>query len=405
MKSFLLFLLYLCPFLQARTQDLPGPSPNLQTCPAGSYVIAMDNTLQLNNAGDFNLKAYGLIVYLLSHNVKVKWIIKAGKLKDGIDFTANAEQLMPTFSVAAIRNFKAGPFLISAADTTGVSVVINSFYTASGLTGNNRPKIYRLVASVVADIRYDLTGFVPKAGILTDGGNQNIHLNYMSNCAIPTANYTTSSGADLLIRCFTFASEPHSDNPVNLGTIKGFVHYGGNFLAECAAIETYENNSIGHLQTTNGIQVVNSGVSPASVIFPNADLSYSQFEGIFDIKYGGSVTNWTLAAGSNYINNEHNHASGGTIATQSPVGASVSKLNAIGQKGGLVFYLGNHNFSSVTAIESINGIRMYMNAFLTPVAINTNCSTGDVQNPLEVKLISFQGNIRYDKINLEWIVA
>src|SRR5206468_811343 len=111
------------------------------------------------------------------------------------------------------------------------------------------------------------------------------------------------------------------------------------------------------------IHITNTNVSTASVIFPNADLSFSQIDGIFDINYGGSVRNWTLASGSTFVNNEHNHACGGTMVSQSPLGASVSKLNGAGAKGGLVFYLGNHNFASVTAIESINGIRMYLNAF------------------------------------------
>ena len=405
MKQAVTLLIMALMFSASDAQDLPGPSANLQTLPTGSYVFAMDNTLQLNSAGDFNLKTYGLVVYLLNNNVKIKWCIKAGKAKDAIDLTGTAEKLLPTFAVAAIRNFKAGPFVVYASDTSGVSSLITNFYTTNSLTGNNRPNVYRLTAPVVADIRYDLTGFVPKAGILTDGGNQNIHKGYMTNCAIPITNYTTAVGSELLTRCFTFASEPHSDNPENVTIIKSFVQAGGNFLAQCAAIETYENYAAGHMQTNNGISVVNSGVSMASVIYPNADLSYSQFEGVFDIKYGGSVNNWVPATGSTYINNTHNHATGGTMATQTPVGASVSKLNSAGDKGGLVFYLGNHNFSSITSIESINGIRMYINAFLTPVSINNSCTAGISSVPLAVKLLNFQGNMHDQKVALNWSVA
>ncbi|TMI67928.1 MAG: hypothetical protein E6H09_23555 [Bacteroidetes bacterium] len=109
--------------------------------------------------------------------------------------------------------------------------------------------------------------------------------------------------------------------------IKSFVSYGGNFLAQCEAIQTYENSLTGHLQTTNGIHVTNTNVSTAAVIFPNPDLSFSQIDGIFEFNYGGSVRNRTLASGSSFANNEHNHASGGTISAQTPIGASVSKLN------------------------------------------------------------------------------
>ena len=92
MKSSVLSLLMLLPVtFSLKAQDLPGATANLQTLSAGSYVIAMDNTLQTNTAGYFNLKAYGLVVYLLNNNVKLKWVIAAGRIKDGIDFSGSAE--------------------------------------------------------------------------------------------------------------------------------------------------------------------------------------------------------------------------------------------------------------------------------------------------------------------------
>jgi hypothetical protein len=66
-------------------------------------------------------------------------------------------------------------------------------------------------------------------------------------------------------------------------------------------------------------------------------------------------------------NNEHGHATG-TGANTSIIGTSVSKLYY--DKGGLVFYIGNHSFPT-NSQAGIKGIRMYMNAFLTPS--NTNC--------------------------------
>src|SRR5437762_11154298 len=98
MKKLLLALLCMIVFtsVQSQNTDLPSPVSNNQTLPSGSYVIAMDNTNQLNNSGIFNYKAYGLIVTLLNNNFKVKWVIKAGKAKDGIDFTVNATKIKPT---------------------------------------------------------------------------------------------------------------------------------------------------------------------------------------------------------------------------------------------------------------------------------------------------------------------
>ncbi len=406
----------LCMTLSARlsfylvAQDIPTPSANLQTVPNGSYVIAMDNTLQKNTAGYFNLKAYGLIVYLLNNNVKVKWVIKTGKVKNDIDFSTQAEQLLPSLAAGGVTSdFKSGPFVIFATDTTGVAALVANYYTSAALTGNNRPKVYRLTtAALNVDIRYDMSGFKPKAAILNDGGNESIHTNFMTKAGIPSSNYMTTDGSSLMSTCFTFASEPHngSADATIITTIKGFVQAGGNFLAECAAIETYENNASGHFHTTNGITVSNTNIASASVIFPNADLGFTQIDGAFSINKTGSVKNWTLAAGSTFINSEHNHASGGSMAAQSPVGASVARLNSE-SKGGLVFYLGNHNFTAINDIEDINGIRMYMNAFLTPVAINSNCNMGEaLLYALPVHLVSFQGNLnKNNKVTLTWTVS
>ncbi len=409
MKTFvpLMLGLLLCVSVQAQNKFLPGPDADLQTLPTGSYVIAMDNALQTNTAGNFNLKTYGLITYLLNNNVKLNWVIRAGKAKNGIDFSASAEQIRPTLTANASRDFKAGPFVIKAADTTGVAALITLFYTTAVLTGNNRPRVYRLASAATnVDIRHDMSGFRPKVAILDDGRNTAIHVNYMTMCSIPTSNYTTAySGVDLLTKCFTFASEPHNDAslPATISAIKRFVQYGGNFLAQCAAVEAYENSPQGHFHTSAGMDVTNSNTAAASVVYPNPDLSYTQFEGVFNVNKTGSVKNWRLASGSSFINNEHNHATGGTT-----IGASVSKLTSAALSGGLVFYLGNHTFTDATDIEDINGVRMYMNAMLTPNAININCNTGTpLPFPLPVKLVAFNANLSQDqsRVDLTWITA
>lgn len=387
---------------KAQNTDLPGPSPQLQTLPAGSYVIAMDNTLQVNSGGDFNLKAYGLLVYLLNNNVRLKWSIKAGKAKDDVDFTAAAEQIKPTLVAGgSSRNFKAGPFVIFAADTTGVASLVDAFYTANALTGLNRPQVYRLTADAAAvDIRYDLSGFRPKAAVLTDGGNEKIHLAYMTAASIPTENYTESQGTDLLTNCFTFASEPHNSNSgtaVNnaILAIKDFVTKGGNFLAQCEAVLNYENNTLGRFQTTGGITASNTNIG-TTLSYAHADLSFSQYEGSYNASAGGSLKNWKMVGTT--TNNEHDHATG-TGTNTTVIGASVSKHYY--DKGGLVFYIGNHSFST-TSTAGINGIRMYLNAFLTPS--NTNCPKL-VFTPLDVTLSQFAGTLQHGKARLSWTVT
>jgi hypothetical protein len=402
-KTVLSILAYFVSFLlQAQNTDLPGPASNLQTLPSGSYVIAMDNTLQVNSSGDFNLKAYGLVIYLLNNNIHVKWSIKAGKAKDGIDFAATAEQIKPTFVPGGVsRNFKAGPFVVFAPDTSGVASLIDAFYSTNSLTGANRPKVYRLTASATdVDIRYDLTAFRPKAAVLTDGGNQNIHLAYMTAASIPVESYATSQGTDLLTNCFTFASEPHNTKTgtaVNnaISAIKDFVTKGGNFLAQCEAINNYENNTLGRFQTTGGITISNAGIG-TTLTYSNPDLSFSQFEGSYNASYGGSLRNWQMVG--TVTNNEHNHVVG-TGGNSNIIGASVSKHYY--DKGGLVFYLGNHSFTTSSS-DGINGLRMYLNAFLTPS--NTNCPEL-LFNPLALKLTQFSGKSLNNRVTLLWSVS
>lgn len=389
------------------TKDLPSPVANLQTLAAGSYVIPMDNTLQANTAGNFNLKSYGLIVHLLNYGVKVKWAITAGKAKDGTDFSGTATKLLPsTTTIPSIYNFLAGPFVISAADTTGVAAIVQAFYTNNGLTGNNRPAVYKLtLASLNVDIRYDLTGFVPKAAVLNDGANTPVHVGYMTKAAIPTINYSIASALDLISRCYTFASEPHIDdslmNTAYADAVRIFVSYGGNFLAQCEAILSYENRTNGHFQSTAGLTKTNTAITSAQTVYTNPDLAFSQYQGVFDIQQAGSVRNWVLSSGSSYKNNAHNHATG---PSNTPVGASVSKINSSTQAGGLIYYIGNHEFSSETNIASINGIRMYMNALLTPAGLGSKCgATGQMMMAiLSLKLDEFNALQKNEHAELSW---
>jgi hypothetical protein len=390
--------------IQAQNRDLPGPSGNLQTIPSGSYIIPMDNTLQVNSSGLFNLKAYGLIVHLLNNKVKIRWAIRAGKLKDGIDFSAMAEQIKPApIAGASLRNFKAGPFIIFASDTSGVAALVDAYYTAFSLTGANRPSVYRLSSGATnVDIRYNLSGFRPKAAILTDGGKASFHIAYMTAAGIPAMSYATSAGNNLIEECFTFASEPHNSasGPVvdaTITAIRNFVSNGGNFLAQCEAVNNYENNPLGRFQTTGGIVITNSAVN-TTCEHVNADLSYSQFDGPFDMSYEGSVTNWQIVGSA--ANNEHNHITG-TGSLSSSIGASVSKMtNHI--YGSLVFYLGSHTFSP-SGVTGTNGIRMYMNAFLTPSY--SNCSSRSNEWVLASELVSFSASKENNATVFNWTIS
>jgi hypothetical protein len=396
-------LILTCKLSLGQNTDLPAPSSNIQTLPAGSYVIAMDNTNQLNNSADFNLKAYGLVVHLLNNNAKLKWIIKSGKAKDSSDFSVNASKIKPVSGTALNLDFKAGPFVIFSNDTTGIAALVDGFN--SGITNSNdKIKVYKTNASVQVDVRYDMTGFIPKAAILDDGASVSIHTANMEACNIASTNYRITVGTALLTDCYTFASEAHNSNTGPevdnaISSIHRFVEYGGNFLAQCHAIENYENNVLGRFQSTGGINTINLGAG-TNISYGNPDLSYSQYDGAFSISKGGSVRNWSIIGTS--INNFHKHARANTDT--SVIGASVSKLRS--GTGGLVFFLGNHRYDDqLGTLSSINGVRMYMNAFLTPVGIANNCVISDPYiYPLSMKILEFNAAASGSQARVNWKV-
>lgn len=386
MKKFT-FLFVLFAFAKANVfaqlPDLPsGGATNYgrQTLPVGSYVIAMDNLNQRtgNSGSTFNLKAYGAVVHLLNNNIKVKWVIRPGKTKDGIDFTVANTQMTGTAN-AGSNDFISGAFVIFQPDTAGVVALINSF---NGSASTDDVKLYKTTALPTypdaatgqVDVRYNyfINGVVwkPKAAILDDGGNATIHTAYMISAGITATNYTVETTPNFVTNCYTFASEPHNDNPV-ISVVQGirtFVENGGNFLAECAAVRNYENFTQGRFQTANGFTDENG--KPASPpTYSNVDLAYFQTHGLFDMSQGGSLRSWevpTVANGANPVPSFHYHTSGldGT-PSKNWTNASVSKLLPSTQLGGMVFYLGGHSYNT-TSENGRNGNRMYLNAFLVP---------------------------------------
>jgi hypothetical protein len=367
MKVLWTLYIVLCGQVVALGQDLPNPVANLQVLPQDSYVIAMDNTWQATTGPNpsfrnFNLKAYGLVVFLLNNNIRVKRVIRAGKVKDGIDFSVSSRQLKPTAELTPqSRDFRAGPFVVSGADLlrSNIDQLIDYFNnnsnSISGITHDTaKVRVYKTVADATVDVRYDMTGFKPKAAILTDGGNASVHLTYYSLAGVPSTNYVLGTNNDLDISCFSFASEPHNalQNTTVANNIRNFVLAGGNFLAQCATTITYE--SLVRFQSTNGIENVAPPTTPPPTFYLNADLNMLQFEGSFSIGQSG-YRHWRYnnsAPANNahvFVTNTSTYINGTSL-----VGASAAKLTSPSVPGGMVYYLGNHSTTgSIITIKSM----------------------------------------------------
>jgi gliding motility-associated-like protein len=363
----------------AQNPDLPPATPTPLLAPAGTLVLAMDNANQ-SSGGIFNLKAYGLAVHLLNNKVPLRWIIRSGKGKDETDFTAPATQAVPRANGAAVaRSFRAGPLLVLPRDTAGVRALAAAFNAAQGTT----VQVYALARAATVDVRYVLNQR-PVAAILNDGGNAAIHQRYMRLAGIsgndnvaalrPQDNYATQAAVNLDSQtdCFTFASEPHSTNTAGgvVEAIGRFVGRGGNFLAECEAVVTYENYANGRFQTTSGVADADVRDNGARR-YPAPDQPFSQFEGEFKAStLGGSVTNWRLASGSSFQHGGHPHDA---LASPNADVMEASVADQYAGRGGLVFYLGGHQYSGTTESD-LNGQRLYLNAFLTPATTYQSCN-------------------------------
>lgn len=365
-RSVLFFVSFLLSISLLAQNDLPNPPSHTQTISAGSFVIPMDNDLQsIVPAGQapFNLKAYGLINQFLLNGIPVKWAISAAKQKDGIDLTASVERHSPSFLAASTLNFRSGPFLVP--DT----VLPCGFSTREIIaTFGSNVAVYKLTTDVSADIRYTLT-HRPKIAVFNNGGNQLIHTKILDAAGI--GNYDVMDAADIanLINCYTFVSEPHADTDqismTVINAIRAYVLNGGNFLAQCHAVDAYENKAF--FVSTAGIDIVNATVSNQ---YPNPDLALSQMHGNMQANEGGSVRNWTLKSGSNW--HSYTYSSVSDLSSEAVVALGAHLTNA-SSPGGNVFYLGGHDYSKgqgnsvdLSSIGKLNALRLYLNGIFVP---------------------------------------
>lgn len=234
------------------TPDLSGPTANLQTVPAGSYVIPMDNSHQnLWLTYAFNTKAYGLVRALLMQDIPVKWVIKTGKIKDSSDFSAVAARIYPTAVAASLQYFKASEFII---DTTYLNKSVypgeeTAIQVMSAFATEWKVAVYKLSSNTTVDVRYTLD-HRPKIALFNNGTFQAVQLAMLDSAKVWTSGTDTalSAGAfDGLASCFTFCSEAHwstgsqATDSATMAPVWQFVGEGGNFLAQCAGIDKYEN--------------------------------------------------------------------------------------------------------------------------------------------------------------------
>ena len=364
--------------------DLPGGRGEERTIGWATYIIPMDNSKQRVQSGAlqgaFNMRAYGLVNRLLWAGIPIMWAIDPDKTKeigsngepiDVPDFRAKVLQVKPTMGVAdEVLDFLGGPFLIPIKHTKQADQIIDQF---NALNPDAPVTVYVLRESAKIWIRYDLT-HKPKVAVLNPFPIQDPFQNILAR----TDGFTLGAQYDVINPaqaktlpangCYTAVVAPHTQSdqvtPGMFETVREFVQNGGNLVAQCLAVETYEEHftTTGTAQTMTGIDVANRSFP---LEYPNPALAFSQFEGPLNGAETGTFQDWTVRAGvpGGFINNTHVHAQ--NSKDRSVLTATVSKLTP-GALGTLTFYLGGHNYSGSADPGDINGLRMLLNAIMMP---------------------------------------
>ena len=227
-----------------------------ETLSTGSFIINMGATNPNSIAN--GLKPYGLIFDLIrNYNVPIKWIIAAGKIKDGVDFTYNAVQ------------YKGGTFIIPAEyRSAAVNTKITS-WTGQGVVGTTTisPLTVIVTQTLTAAPRWTLDA---ANGVIAEGYLINAGI---TNTAFPGAyNWKSPQTLDA---CDDFFVMPHADptwaSHSNLFTWN--LNSLGSIWAACHAVSALENciNPANTTQQMNFLTTRTTAVAPTP--YPNNSLT------------------------------------------------------------------------------------------------------------------------------------
>lgn len=371
----LLSLLLICSESYSQ-YELPTPDPVInETIPSGSLVIPMDTTSQ-RLPGYFNLKAYGLVNYLLQNEIPVKWAISLAKTKNASGISSAADipstscfRVFPDTTSSASRSFRAGPFIIESSWVATALPFINAFEASNG----NNIAVYKLNAATSADIRYTLT-FKPKIYLVNHQGYDSIAVAYLNEAGYSNTCWTLSTPINQVFNesgKYSMVSDAHYNggDTTHINPILRYLNRGGNVFAECDAQGSYENQSL--TLTTAGIDTVPGSIT--SPVYLNYKLPIAQFDGVL-ITPNGGYKYWKLKTGSSFRSNAYQLFRYTSTVSPFPQVTVLGggKVKAFNQKGGNIYYLGGHDyyFSGVTPNDNnkINGRRIWLNATLIPPA-------------------------------------
>lgn len=353
-----------------------------ETFNSGAYIIDMGQPTQTVANG---LKPYGLVYELVvKRAIPVKWAIASGKVKDGIDFTANS------------KGYKGGSFIIPAEYAADALTTINAWKSQGVMVDGP-------IASSFSAPIYDTINSFPNS--VLDLQNGAIAAVYFTNAGIPQTttgaygsfNTYRSDYPSGLNPCDDIFIMPHADptwtthkNLIPFNQSKGFIWAGCHAVSVLELVDdpgdadTLPNMNF--LSTNTALIKYRShaeGVAPYVYDALTASDPIMQFIGKLDLATNnGSEQIYLPKIGSAWLPST-------TVAVYDDPHTNVPSLSpgraakvAYGfgfgnPSNGMVMYEGGHNLNATTLTpDNIAAQRAFLNfVLLAGIARRVNITT------------------------------
>jgi len=356
-----------------------------------ALIVPMDTTHQ-----DYGmLEAYGLVYDLLKNGIPVEWVIAPGKDYGGVDFYATSQDVQSGQPIDD-HGYRGGPFVVESAYLVQALPVVQAWQVDHPQVSVHRATIAFAAASTRQMV------VAPNIAVFVDG-KEDVAFGYLNAAAIPmsngnpwpskkdkdgeyacpgdkccpdclneaeTAGPTTSShtdgalfdsnGAPLYCQFMSMHYKHPAPTPEVVAEVREFLEYPVHFLAECQAVNAFENDPSGHFLTAIGLV---SGNESDDVDHYQNDDPFAQADGAY-ANPGGSEPAFSLEAGSYYYSSN--------VVMLSTEGTAFG-VDDIWMNGhldgdpskGKVSYLGGHKYgvnTPMSANPGSQGTRYFLNS-------------------------------------------
>ena len=361
-----------------RGQDIPPSVSSPTLFESGSIIIPLTSDLQPDPIdGVIDLKVYGLVYYLLDQGINFHWIIKSGKAQNGIDFSAQMHEINPTDGPSQVQEIISSAFVVDRTELELVECdktvdLLENFMALVRNSAFSGIHIYQLDEAKTLDSRHYLDN-PPKIAVLNDGLFSQSHTGPLDQAGIP---YVLISSDEFFnnSECFNVITQAHISeaeiqDPSYYTKLRAFLERGGNFIAQCASILTFEEQSA--YQFDAGI-LETGEIGNTSYNYLAPDMALFQIEGTLPPTITGTVSSFGGRPGSVIKNQAYK----GITNRFDDIVISSADVNGAAT-GGNMMYISGHAYEGFIAgslQQKRQFKRVFYNALFISGASNFACA-------------------------------